>query len=253
MSLLENKVAIITGAAQGIGKAIAEKYAYEKACVAIVDINLEKAEATAKELSEKYGVKCSAYRADVTKLEDVTAVTDAVVKEYGKLDILVNNAGIQTPKKDFWEIPPEEWDKVLAVDLKSVFLFSKAVVPVFLKQKFGNIVNTASVAGYYLWQGSAHYIAAKTAVMGLTRIMAYELAEFNIRVNCVAPGHVNTELNAPLLSDPERAAKTKKQVPLGRLAETKDLAGAYAFVASDKAEYITGTTIFVDGGLTQLK
>ena len=253
MNLLNNKVTIITGAAQGIGKAIATRFSEENAIVVIIDINVEKAAVTAKELADRYGGKCVALGADVTNENDIRNAVDEVVKQFGKIDILVNNAGVQPPKKMFWDITGEDWDFALNIDLKSVFLFSKIITPLFMEQNFGCIVNTASVAGLYLWEGSAHYIVAKAGIIELTKVMAFELLKHNIRVNAVAPGHVETELNRQMLSKPGARAKSEGQVPLGKLAQPEDLAGAYVYLASDKAKAITGHTVYVDGGLTQIK
>ena len=253
MKQLEGKVAIITGSAQGIGKAIAEKYVAEGATVAVVDINLEKAAATAAELKAASGLDCQAFKADVTNMESIQECVAAVKAAYGKIDILVNNAGVQPPKEKFWEVSKKTLDFSFDVNLKSVYMFSQAVIPTFLEQPTkGTIVSTSSVAGDFLWDGSCSYIACKAAIRDLTKAMAFELAPYGIRVNCVAPGHVNTELNAQLLSDPESARRTNAQVPMRRVAETSELAGAFVFLAKDESSYVTGTCLYVDGGLAQV-
>lgn len=253
MKMLEGKCAVITGGAQGIGRAVAEKYVREGAEMAIVDINLELAQRTAEELEAMSGKRCRAVYADVTKEEDIEKAAAEIAACYGKIDILVNNAGIQPKSLPFWEIPVEEWNRVMNLDLRSVFLFTKALVPVFLKQGYGCVVNTSSVSGLYLWNKSVPYITAKAAIIDLTRAMAYELADSHIRVNAVAPGHVDTELNRQSLAEPGGRENRENQVALKRLALPEDLAGAFAFLASDCAKQITGSVLYVDGGLTQLK
>lgn len=253
MNLLLGKKAIITGGAQGIGRAVAEKYLEEGASVAIVDINLMVAKQTATELCEKYPEKCYAFYGDITKENDILNVIREVKDTFGAIDILVNNAGIQPASEPFWEISEESWDKVMKLDLKSVFLFTKAIIPTFREQGSGCVVNTASVSGLYLWNQSVPYITAKSAIIELTRAMAYELADEGIRVNAVAPGHVDTELNRKSLSEPGGRENRENQVPLRRLALPEDLAGAFAFAASEKSRHMTGATIYVDGGLTQIK
>ncbi len=252
MNLLKEKVAIITGAAQGIGKGIAIKFAQEGAKVIIADINKEKAQTTAEEINKAVN-SCVAVRLDVTNESAIKKTIDQVVEDYGKIDILVNNAGIQPLKQPFYEIEGKMWDRALEVNLKSVFLCSKLIVPTFIKQGFGNIVNTASVVGPILWEGSLSYIASKAAVTQITRAMALELASYNIRVNAVAPGHVDTELNKDTFSVPGARVAMCSTVPIRRISLPKDLAGAFAFLASDKAEYITGHILYVDGGLSQNK
>lgn len=252
MNLLKEKVAIITGAAQGIGKGIAIKFAQEGAKVIIADINKEKAQTTADEIDKTIN-SCLAVELDVTNESAIKKTIDQVIEDYGKIDILVNNAGIQPPKQPFYEIEGKMWDRALEVNLKSVFLCSKLIAPIFIKQGFGSIVNTASVAGPILWEGSLSYIASKTAVAQITRTMALELAPYNIRVNAVGPGHVDTELNKATFSVPGAREAMCSTVPLRRISLPKDLAGAFAFLASDKAGYITGHILYVDGGLSQNK
>lgn len=252
MKTLQNKVAIITGSAQGIGKAVAIKFAQEGAFVIVADINSEKAKSTAEEIEKNYN-KCISVALDVTDELAIKKMADQVNDEFGKIDILVNNAGIQPPKQPFFEIDSKNWDRAMEINLKSVFLCSKVVVPIFIKQGFGNIVNTASVVGPILWEGSLSYIASKAAVAQITRAMALELSKYNIRVNAVGPGHVDTELNKATFSVPGARESMCKTVPLRRISLPKDLAGAFAFLASDNASYITGHILYVDAGLSQNK
>jgi NAD(P)-dependent dehydrogenase (short-subunit alcohol dehydrogenase family) len=253
MHLLTGKTAIITGGAQGIGRGIAERFAAEGASVAIADINIEKAENTADEIAKQSGRICRAYHTDVTGESDIAATIDRVRENFGYIDILINNAGVQPASQYFWEIGQETWDKTFQLDLRSVFLFSKLIIPLFFEQKKGCIVNTSSIAGLFLWEKCAHYIVAKSAIITLTKAMALELAPYAIRVNAVAPGHVDTELNRPSLLIPGTRERFNRQVPLNRMALPGDLAGAFAFLASDNASGITGSVIYVDGGLTQIK
>ncbi len=252
MELLRKKVAIITGSAQGIGKAVATKFSLEGASVVIADIDKEKAEKTAKEIEQKYN-KCLPIEIDVTDESAINGMIEKAINVFGKIDILVNNAGIQPPKQQFFEIESKNWDSVIDINLKSVFLCSKAIVPIFIKQGFGTIVNTASVVGPILWEGSLSYIASKAAVSQITRAMALELSKYNIRVNAVGPGHVDTELNKETFAVPGVREAMCQSVPLRRISSPEDLAGAFAFLASDKASYITGHILYVDAGLSQNK
>lgn len=250
--MLSGKVAIVTGSAQGIGKAVAVKFAQEGAKVVIVDINQKKAENTAKEINQNYN-RCMAINLDVTNENAIRKMADDVITKLGKIDILVNNVGIQPPKQPFYEIEGEKWDQIMEINLKSVFLCSKVIAPIFIKQGFGTIINTASVAGPYLWEGSLSYIASKTAVAQITRAMALELARYNIRVNAVAPGHVDTELNKETFAVPGAREAVCQTIPLRRISLPEDLAGAFAFLASNNADFITGHILYVDAGLSQNK
>ena len=244
--MLEGKVAIITGAAKGIGKAIALEFARKGANLVIGDLS-EEVEKTKKEV-EALGVKCAAVKADVTKLEDVQKMVDIAIQEFGRIDILVNNAGIY-PFKSFVEMEEEDWDKVMNVNLKGVFYCTKAVVNKMIEQKSGVIINIASIAGHEVgFRGLTHYSATKAGVVGFTKALALELAPHGIRVVAVAPGPIETPGTSAL--DEEMYEQMKKMIPLGRWGKAEEIAKLVAFLASEDAGFITGTCVVADGGFS---
>ncbi len=246
MGKLDGKVALITGSARGIGKAIAVKLAQEGADIVIVDVNLELAEETAKEI-EGMGRKSIAYKMDVTNLEEVEKTMEDVVNKMGKIDILVNNAGI-TKDNLMLRMKESDWDAVIAVNLKGVFNCSKAVLKYMMKQRSGKIINIASIIGLIGNPGQANYSASKAGVIALTKTMAKEIGSRNINVNAIAPGYIDTEMTRKL---PENIRQEMlKLIPLGRMGQPEDVANVAAFLASDDANYITGQVIVVDGGMT---
>lgn len=242
----EGKVAIITGAGRGIGKAIAERLASEGADVVVCDIDKEAAERTAEEIRSKYSVKAIAISADVAKEGDVNSMVEETIKNFGRVDFLINNAGI-TKDSLLLRMSEEEWDKVIAVDLKSVFLCTRAVIRHMMRQRFGRIVNISSVIGLRGNVGQANYASAKAGIIGFTKSSARELAGRNITVNAVAPGYIQTEMTERLPQDVRE--EMLKQVPLGRPGQPEDVAGVVAFLCSEDASYITGEIIRVDGGM----
>jgi 3-oxoacyl-[acyl-carrier protein] reductase len=242
----EGKVAIITGAGRGIGKAIAERLASEGADVVICDIDKEAAERTAEEIRSKYSVKAMAISADVANEGDVNSMVEETIKNFGRVDFLINNAGI-TKDSLLLRMSEEEWDKVIAVDLKSVFLCTRAVIRHMMRQKFGRIVNISSVIGLRGNVGQANYASAKAGIIGFTKSAARELAGRNITVNAVAPGYIQTEMTERLPQEVKE--EMLKQVPLGRPGQPEDVAGVVAFLCSEDASYITGEIIRVDGGM----
>ena len=242
----EGKVAIITGAGRGIGKAIAERLASEGADVVICDVDKEAAERTAEEIRSKYSVKAIAISADVANEGDVNSMVEETIKNFGRVDFLINNAGI-TRDSLLLRMSEEEWDKVIAVDLKSVFLCTRAVIRHMMRQKFGRIVNISSVIGLRGNVGQANYASAKAGIIGLTKSAARELAGRNITVNAVAPGYIQTEMTEKLPQEVKE--EMLKQVPLGRPGLPEDVAGVVAFLCSEDASYITGEIIRVDGGM----
>lgn len=245
MALLKDQVAIVTGGAQGIGAAIAERLAAEGASVAVIDINLEKARETAERLRGA-GVEAEAYQVDVAAAEAVKAVVAEVVKRFGRVDILVNNAGI-TRDGLLLTLSEQDWDLVLAVNLKSVFNFTKAVARQMIKQKSGAIVNVSSVVGLMGNPGQINYSASKAGVIGVTKSSAKELASRNIRVNAVCPGYIETAMTAKL----EEKARTAliDHIPAKRLGQPADVANAVLFLVSELGSYVTGETVRVDGGM----
>lgn len=238
--MLNNKVAIVTGSAMGIGKGIAEMLIEEGAKVVFSDINGDDS------LVAEYGDKAIFIKCDVAKAEEVDNLIKQTVERFGQLDILVNNAGIY-PFKSFLEMTEAEWDKVMSVNLKSVFLTSQAAAKVM--PNGGRIIDISSIASVVGFSGLVHYCASKGGVNAMIRALALELADKNITVNAVAPGGITTPGSSQGMTD-EAIKQSIAMIPLGRMGEPKDIAGAVAFLASDKASYITGQTIVVDGGWT---
>ena len=239
------KVALVTGGARGIGKAICERLAAEGAELAIVDIMLDVAQKTAEEFCAK-GVKARAYAANVAKFEDAEAAVAAVVKDFGHLDILVNNAGI-TKDNLMLRMTEAEFDAVIAVNLKGTYNFTKAAVKPMMKQRAGKIVNIASVVGRMGNVGQANYSASKAGVIALAKTTAKEFASRNIQANAVAPGFIETDMTAKL---PEEARKFFLTViPAKRGGTPKDVANVVMFLASPDSDYVTGQVINVDGGM----
>ncbi|MEW6515724.1 MAG: 3-oxoacyl-[acyl-carrier-protein] reductase [candidate division FCPU426 bacterium] len=243
---LKGKIAWITGGAQGIGLAIAKELAQKGADLAIADVNLEKAEAAAKQLAAETGRQVLAVKMNVASYSEVEEGVKIIVDKYGRVDILVNNAGV-TRDGLIMRMNESDWDLVLAINLKGTFNCIKAVSRPMLKQRSGRIVNIASVVGLMGNAGQANYSASKAGVIGLTKTAAKELASRSITVNAVAPGFIKTQMT-DVLSDEAKEA-LKKLIPLGTLGEPEDVAKTVAFLASDEAAYITGQVLAVDGGM----
>lgn len=241
---LKGRVALVTGSAQGIGKSIAEALAKEGADIIVSDINLELAQSTAKEIAG-LGVKSIAVKANVADAASVASSVDEAVKAFGKIDILINNAGI-TRDGLLIRMKDEDWDAVLSVNLKSMFLCTKAVAPLMMKSRWGRIINIASIVGEMGNFGQANYSAAKAGALGLTKTVARELASRNITCNAIAPGFIDTAMTQKLSDDVKK--KLSEQIPLVRLGTPDDIAKAVVFLCSD-ADYITGQVINVNGGM----
>jgi len=244
---LKDRVAIITGGASGIGLAIASKFASEGARVAIIDLHGERAEEAANRIREAGG-EAVAYQGDVTSRERVGEIVSDVIRRFGKVDVLVNNAGIYRGAP-FWQESIEVWELLFRVNVLGVVIPSQVVVPHMMERRSGVIVNISSKAAIVGEPGHAAYSASKGAVLALTRAMAVELAQYNIRVNAICPGPTETPLLFAVTDENERRRMASRCV-LGRLAKPEDIAGAALFLASDEASYITGQAIIVDGGMT---
>lgn len=247
---LENKVALITGGASGFGEATATLFAREKAKVVIADINGVKGEEVARKINQEGG-DCTFVQTDVSKMADVRRMVDAPVDRYKKLDILFNNAGIPIVKMEFEEIGEDQWDKIMNVNLRSMFLCSKCAVPLMRKQGGGAIINTASVGGVRPRGGHLPYSVSKGAVIAFTRALALDVAPYKIRVNSISPVGADTPLWRNFTPDADFAEKRKKiaaTIPLGRLSDPIDVAYAALFLASDESSMITGINLGVDGG-----
>ena len=242
---LEGKAALVTGGARGIGKEIALRFAREGADIAICDVILEETQVLAKEI-QKTGRQCLAFKTDVTDSKDVQAAIDKILDKLGKLDILINNAGI-TRDGLVLRMSEEDWDKVIAVNLKGCFVCTRGAAKVMLKQRFGKIVNLASIIGIMGNTGQANYAASKAGIIGLTKSVAKELASRGICVNAIAPGFIKTEMTARLSEDVQK--RMLSGIPLGRFGEPKDVADLALFLSSESSSYITGQVIQIDGGM----
>jgi 3-oxoacyl-[acyl-carrier protein] reductase len=246
MKLLEGKVAVITGAARGIGKSIAIRFAQEGANIAFTDLNIdENAKATEAEIAS-YGVTVKAYASNAADFEDTHKVVDEIVKDFGRVDILVNNAGI-TRDGLMMRMSEQQWDMVINVNLKSAFNFVHALTPVMMRQKAGSIINMSSVVGVSGNAGQTNYSASKAGMIGLAKSIAKEVGSRGIRANAIAPGFIITEMTHQL-SD-EVKAEWAKQIPLRRGGTPEDVANVALFLASDLSSYVTGQVITVCGGM----
>jgi len=246
MKKLENKVAVITGGADGIGKAAAKRFADEKAFVVIWDMNEENGAKTVEEIKNKKG-KAIFKKVNVSNYSEVEKMTQETISEFGKIDILVNNAGI-TRDSSLKKMTPEQWQQVIDVNLTGVFNCTKNVSIIMAENNYGRIINTSSVVALYGNFGQTNYVAAKAGLIGMTKTWAKELGRKNITVNAVAPGFILTEMVKKM---PENILNVMKdKVPVGHLGQPDDIANAYLFLASDEASYVNGTVLSVDGGMT---
>lgn len=244
MKLLEGKIALITGASKGIGKAIAEKYASQGANVAFTYLSsVEKGQALEAALQSQ-GIKVKGYRSDASQYQAAEELVNEVIKDFGGLDILVNNAGI-TKDGLLMRMSEEQWDSVIQVNLKSVFNLTKAVMKQMMKQKNGSIINLTSVVGIRGNAGQANYAASKAGIIGFTKSVALELGSRNIRSNAIAPGFIETEMTEELTNKEEWL----KGIPLKRGGTPEEVADCAVFLASDMSKYITGQVLQVDGGM----
>jgi len=246
MKLLEGKVALITGASKGIGRAVAHRFAEQGANVAFTYLSsVEKGEALVSELEAK-GVKAKGYRSDASNFEAAQQLIADVVADFGTMDVLVNNAGI-TRDNLLMRMSEEHWDEIMNINLKSCFNTVKASFRTFMKQRSGSIINMSSVVGVKGNAGQANYAASKAGVIGFSKSVALELGSRNIRCNVIAPGFIETEMTDAL--DETVVQGWREAIPLKRGGQPEDVADACVFLASDMSTYITGQTIQVDGGM----
>lgn len=245
MKRLENKIAIITGGAQGIGKATVEKFLIEGATVLIWDVDDAKGNKLVNDLSAQ-GFKTKFLKVNVAMFDEVEKAVQEIINEFGRIDILVNNAGILRDGT-LVKMTPEQWQQVIDVNLTGVFNCTKSVAPHMIEKQYGKIINATSVVGLYGNFGQTNYVATKAGVIGMTKVWARELGRKGINVNAIAPGFIATEM---VESMPEKVITSmKEKTPLGRLGKPEDIANAYCFLASKEADFINGTVLSVDGGV----
>jgi len=240
--VLESRVALVTGGASGIGAAIAKRFCHEGATVAICDVDAE----TGDKAVQILGSKARFYKLDIADEEDVSKTVNDIQKQFSKIDILINNAGI-TNDKLMLRMTKEDWTKVIDINLTGTFLVTRAVIRNMIKQRYGKIVNIASIIGLIGNPGQANYAASKAGIIGLTKSVAKELAARNITVNAIAPGFIETKMTE-MIPDEIRQAYLK-MIPIGRFGKTEDVADLALFLSSDRSSYITGQVFCLDGGM----
>lgn len=241
MKRLENRIAIITGGAQGIGKATAIKFASEGASVIIWDVDQIKGEELVNQ-----GIAKKFQKVNVADFNEVQNAVKETIEEFGKIDVLVNNAGILRDAT-LAKMTPEQWQQVIDVNLTGVFNSTKSVAPYMVEKQYGKIINATSVVGIYGNFGQTNYVATKSGVIGMTKVWARELGRKGINVNAIAPGFIATEMVASM---PEKViTMMKEKTPLGRLGTPEDIANAYLFLANEESSYVNGTVLSVDGGV----
>ena len=246
MKLLEGKTALITGAARGIGKAIALKFASEGCNIAFTDLNIDDNALKTQSEIESYGVKAKGYASNAANFEETHKVVEEIAKEFGRIDILVNNAGI-TKDGLMMRMSEAQWDAVLNVNLKSAFNFIHAVTPIMMKQRNGSIINMSSVVGVSGNAGQCNYSASKAGMIGLAKSIAKEVGSRGIRANCIAPGFIITDMTNALSEEVKE--QWAKQIPLRRGGTPEDVANVATFLASDLASYVSGQVIHCCGGM----
>jgi len=249
MFTLSGKVALVTGAQRGMGAADARALAAQGAVVVVTDLDCVQCEEVVQTI-QRDGGEVIALEMDVTKKDDIDRVCDEVIKKYGHIDILVNNAGIYQPKA-FLDLSEEDWDRTMSVNLKGQFMCAQRVAHEMKKQGSGRIVNIASISSGGVGVGvpaSVHYTASKGGIIGMTEAMSVDLAPYNILVNAIAPGGIDTPMANPEGKKPEELSGMMQRASLKRIGTPEEVAAAVVFLASDEASYITGTTLYVDGG-----
>lgn len=246
MKLLEGKTALITGAARGIGKEIAVRFAKEGANIAFTDLVIDENGKKTEEEIAALGVRCKGYPSDASDFAATEAVVEEIKKDFGRIDVLVNNAGI-TMDGLMLRMTEKQWDKVISVNLKSAFNYIHAVLPIMMRQKSGSIINMASVVGVHGNAGQANYAASKAGLIALAKSIAQEVGSRGIRANAIAPGFIETAMTEALPAEVREEWASK--IPLRRGGKVEDIANVATFLASDMAGYVTGQVIQVDGGM----
>lgn len=243
---LDNRVAIVTGASRGLGKAMASGLAEAGADLVLVSRGMSELQSTAREITQ-LGRRALTFSADISHLSQINAMVEKALSEFGRIDILVNNAGttVRMPADSLTE---EAWDKVMDLNIKSAFFCAQAVGKAMIKQRAGKIINIASLLTVIGVPNAAAYGASKAAIAQLTKTLAVEWAKYNINVNAIGPGYFRTDLTRPLQDDKERSAWILSRIPMGRWGNPDDLKGIVVFLASEASNYMTGQTVFVDGG-----
>lgn len=242
---VKDKVAVVTGSSKGIGFAMAYGLAYYGAKVVVLSRNIDESKEAAETISDDTGAETFALKCDVTKKEEVEQLIDTILDKYGRIDVLVNNAG-RNIRKNLEEYTEEEWEGVIETNLKGVFLVAQAVTKVMKEQKHGKIINISSIFGSVAMPLQGAYAPSKGGIEQLTRVMAQELAPYNVNVNAVAPAYIKTPMTAEFLE--EKSEAILNNTPLNRLGEREDLMGPVVFLASDSSAYVTGHILAVDGG-----
>jgi NAD(P)-dependent dehydrogenase (short-subunit alcohol dehydrogenase family) len=244
MNLIEQKIAVVTGGASGLGYAIAKKFVTQNIFTIIIGRNAQKLE----DAKQALGMSCDTIVFDLNNLSAIAELVEIIQKRYGRIDILVNNAGVNM-KKDITEVTDAEFQQIIQTNLTGVFSLSREVSKIMLAQKEGAIINISSMAAHYGIPKVTAYSASKAAIEGMTRSMAVDLSPSGIRVNCVAPGFITTNMSsAALNSDPERKKRVLARTPMGKMGQPEDVANAVYFLVSDEASFITGAILPVDGG-----